>query len=360
MLCSMEERSPLEMLNVKLRKKAFDSRKPLSASLEITSQCNLRCNHCYVPPEPEDTNQVLRLVDRIADVGVLWLVITGGEPLLRQDILDICRYVKHKGLFVMLFTNATLVTPKLANDLAMIGPYKVEVSAYGRSQHTYETITGVPGSFEAYLRGIRLLKSAGIPLALKSPAFRTNQLEILQLEADCCAEGIPYRLDPIIWEKVDGDRRPCDLRLTAEEIVALDVQSDQRRTAWVKIARDLVAGKGDELMETARLRYSCAAGRLAFDVDSSGTLRICRFVEQPKAPFLSVDFWEVWDGEFAEEVERERPMDSPCVTCHAKAYCDICSAFCKRETGDPDTPPREFCDIAFRRAVEFGRLVGAS
>ncbi|MGB3904717.1 MAG: radical SAM protein, partial [Anaerolineae bacterium] len=149
----------------RLHDKLGGKRVPIAGSLELTFRCNLRCVHCYlgdtragIPGKQELTYAEIRdLLDQIVDEGCLWLLLTGGEPLVRPDFLDIYTYAKQKGLLVTLFTNGTLITPQIADYLQQWRPFVVEISLYGRTKETYEKVTGVPGSYERCMRGIQLL-----------------------------------------------------------------------------------------------------------------------------------------------------------------------------------------------------------
>ncbi len=109
-----------------LLKRIPGKRVPISGSLELTFRCNLRCQHCYVshghngiPRQQElNTSEIQRIIDEVVDAGCLWFLITGGEPLVRRDFLDIYTYAKRKGLIITLFTNGTLITPRIADYLA--------------------------------------------------------------------------------------------------------------------------------------------------------------------------------------------------------------------------------------------------
>ena len=108
------------------RLKNSGKRIPLSGSLEVTFRCNLRCAHCYlgdnrsgVPGEQELTKEeIFAILDQVTEAGTLWFLLTGGEPFIRPDFMDIYRYAAHKGLLVTIFTNGTLLTPQLADELA--------------------------------------------------------------------------------------------------------------------------------------------------------------------------------------------------------------------------------------------------
>ena len=109
-----------------------------SVSLEVTFRCNLKCKHCYIAcssTEKEmDTHEMRRMIDTIVDGGCLWLLITGGEPLIRPDFVDLYTYAKKKGLIITLFTNGTLMTPRLADYLAEWRPFRVEITLYGAAR----------------------------------------------------------------------------------------------------------------------------------------------------------------------------------------------------------------------------------
>ena len=159
-----------------LHRKVGDQRIPISGSLEVTLRCNLRCQHCYIPGERRlsrkerelSLGEIQRILDEITDAGCLWLLLTGGEPLLRRDFLDIYTYAKRKGLLLTFFTNGTLVTRRIADHLAEWRPFNIEITLYGATQETYERVTGIPGSYTRCRRGIDLLLERNLPLGLKT------------------------------------------------------------------------------------------------------------------------------------------------------------------------------------------------
>ena len=116
----------------RLRERVAGKRIPLSGSLELTFRCNLRCVHCYLDgqhtPSPEQheltTSEITDIIDQIVAEGCLWLLLTGGEPLVRPDWKEIYLYAKRKGLIITLFTNGTLLTPEDADFLAEWRPLR--------------------------------------------------------------------------------------------------------------------------------------------------------------------------------------------------------------------------------------------
>jgi MoaA/NifB/PqqE/SkfB family radical SAM enzyme len=124
---------------------------PISGSIEITRRCPLTCVHCYNNLSMSDSAasqaeltlaEHCRILDELADAGCLWLLFTGGEIFARRDFLEIYTHAKKKGLLITLFTNGTLITPRVADYLAEWRPFAIEITLYGRTRETYERLTG--------------------------------------------------------------------------------------------------------------------------------------------------------------------------------------------------------------------------
>ena len=156
----------MAILVKRLRNKIAGQRIPITGSLELTFRCNLRCQHCYVthghqgiPGQQElTTAEIKNILDQLVDEGCLWLLLTGGEPLMRRDFLEIYTYAKRKGLLVTSLhqrhhAHATYSLISWPNGVRI----NIEITLYGRTQETYERVTGIPGSHARCIRGIELL-----------------------------------------------------------------------------------------------------------------------------------------------------------------------------------------------------------
>jgi radical SAM protein with 4Fe4S-binding SPASM domain len=147
--------------------------------VELTRECNLSCKHCYAgagtPRDDELTFQeITSLIDQMAEIGVLSIVLTGGEPLLYPHIFEIMKYARKKRLSVLLFTNGTLIVPYIAQKLQLLPVFKVAVSVDGPDALTHDGIRGVDGAFQKTLRGIILLKNFEIPTQVNICLSRSN------------------------------------------------------------------------------------------------------------------------------------------------------------------------------------------
>ena len=155
----------------------------MSFDLEVTARCNNNCRHCYINLPADDASvkkkelslsQIKKIVDQAVDLGALWCLVTGGEPLLREDFFEIYLYLKKKGLLVSVFTNAALITNEHINLFKKYPPRDIEVTVYGTTKGIYEQVTRKPGSFAAFMAGLNLLIENNIKVRFKAMALRSN------------------------------------------------------------------------------------------------------------------------------------------------------------------------------------------
>ena len=216
MTCSFDSVQNLDEWAEQLLAPLNGGRYPLSGSIDLTERCNLGCVHCYINQPAGDldvrkgelsTAQWKEVLDQIAEAGCLFLLISGGEPLLRPDFAELFIYTRKKGMLVTLFTNGTLLTPEIVDVLAEWGLHAMEISLYGATPETYQKVTGQPGSFERCLRGIDLALSRGIKLDLKTVLLTLNQAELEQMKEITNRYGLGFRYDNTLWPRLNGDHR---------------------------------------------------------------------------------------------------------------------------------------------------------
>lgn len=345
---------------MRVDEQAGGHRLPWLVSLELTERCNLRCVHCYInrPAGDEEARQKEMSLDRwqgildqVAEAGTLWLLVTGGEPLLRPDFPEFYLYARRKGLHVFVFTNGTLLTPELADLLAEYPPWHTEITLYGATAETYERITGVPGSYARCRRGIDLLLERGLVLYLKTMILTLNvhELPVMQRLADDL--GVRFRWDAVVNSRLDGDHRPLAYRLSPEEIVALDQQDPKRVEQWQEIC-----GRSWPSLDEEKL-FTCGAGWGAFHLDPYGGLYPC-----PVARWLRYDLLQGSLGEALSEFlpavrALPRTSDSACRKCDLRILCQNCPAKAYVETGDPEALDPFLCQLVHLRQQDLGLTV---
>ncbi len=323
--------------------KSTELRIPVSGSIDITSRCNLRCIHCYIQGtclEDDLTYQeICDIIDQVVDEGCMWLLITGGEPLMRPDFKDIYKYAKSKGMIITLFTNGTMITTEIANFLAEYPPFSVEITLYGMTAATYEKVTGIPGSFEHCIRGIELLRERKLHLQLKSIIIKTNRHELQKMKRYATSIQVPFKYDCMINAKLDGSLDPVELRLSPEEIIALDQADVERFKELQEFERQF--GNMPECDDL----YTCGAGVNNFHISSTGLLSVCIVSREPAYDLRRGTFHEGFYQAIPELRARKRTRYSECQACELKGMCEQCPAWGQLEHGDPEAKVDFLCQV---------------
>jgi radical SAM protein with 4Fe4S-binding SPASM domain len=340
---------------------------PISGTIEVTRRCPLSCAHCYNNLPMGDREAAAgelscaehcRILDELADAGCLWLLFTGGEIFARRDFLDIYTYAKKKGFLITLFTNGTLVTPRIADYLATWRPFSIEITLYGRTKATYERLTGVPGSYEKCLRGIDLLLERGLPVALKTVAVTLNVHELDDMQAFADRLGVPFKFDGMMNPRIDCSQSPLAVRLTPEDVVALDLADDRRVAEWMEIAREFKGPANPP--ERADHVYHCGGGVTSFAIDPQGGLSICVLSQVDKFSLRTGSVRDGWHGALTQVRGRKTRTVTKCTACELKSsLCGMCPANGELENGDAESPVDFLCRVAHLRAYALGLPVAA-
>lgn len=164
--------------------KAEARRVPLNVHFELTYRCNEQCVHCYCvvehgkereAREQELTyDEVVQVLDDLAELGGFYLTLSGGEVLVRPDFFDIAEHARRRGFVLRIFTNGVGLTEAKVRRIAALDPLTVELSIFSADPAIHDSITRVPGSFHRLMRSIHLLKGHGIRVYLKSVMMTPN------------------------------------------------------------------------------------------------------------------------------------------------------------------------------------------
>lgn len=341
--------------------KLHATRTPSDVTIEVTHRCPLTCAHCYNNLPMGDAaarrgelslDEHRRLLDELAEAGCLWILYTGGEIFARHDFLDIYTAAKRKGFLVTLFTNGTLVTPRIADYLAEWRPFAIEITLYGATRETYEALTGIPGSFNRCLRGIRLLKERGLPLALKTVAVSINKHEIGAMKALARELGVHFKFDAMMTPRIDCSQSPLEVRLQPWEIVKMDLEDPARVAEWRKLAerfaRDVKPHpRGQDV-------YQCGGGIDGFAIDPEGKMSICVISQRDKYDWRGGSVAEGWNHFLRTVRAKPATQVTKCTACEIRDMCGMCPANAELESGDPEAPVDFLCHVAHLRARTMG------
>lgn len=354
----------------------WKNKQPLLTRLdiELTERCNNNCIHCCINLPADDirakeqeltTAEVKEILKEAASLGCLTVRFTGGEPLLREDFAELYLFARKLGLKVLLFTNVTLITLRLAELFACIPPLeKIEISVYGMKRRSYEAVTRIPGSFEAAWRGINLLLEKKIPFVVKSALLPPNKDEMEEFET--WASTIPWMDKPPSYsiffdlrnrrDNADKNALIASLRLTPQEgLAVLTRDAEKYRKEMLEFGAKFMGTPGD-------LLFRCGAGK-GLCIDAYGRAQPCMGV---RAPELTVDVLKTGGSPLQAALERfsrmrEMRATNPdylkrCAVCFLKGLCEQCPAKSWAEHGTLDTPVEYLCDVAHAQARWIGWL----
>jgi len=336
-----------------IHKEATKKRIPIGGGFELTFHCNLRCVHCYVSCETDKERselsfqEICRILDEISEEGCLWLLITGGEPLVRKDFLDIYTYAKKKGFIITLFTNGTLITQEVIECFRKWRPFNIEITLYGATEETYEKVTQMPGSFNKCLKGIKLLLEAKLPLRLKSMIMSLNKHEIKELKEFSESRGMSFLFDAILSPGLDRSRLPCSYRISPEEVVELDISDPERLQSWKEYFASFRGESNSDYL------YICGAGQTSFFINPYGELQLCVLSRSPSYSLRTGAFGNGWYNFFGKVREQKVQKDFLCRKCELISLCGQCPGWSHLEHGNWDTPVEYLCQIAHLRAQAF-------
>jgi radical SAM protein with 4Fe4S-binding SPASM domain len=311
---------------------AAASRRPDGMTFELTYGCNLRCVHCYNPthralPHELTTAEVCALLKQIADLGVLTVTFTGGEPSVRPDIRDILRYARHQGLLIDLMTNATRITPTFAELLREVAVGQINVSIYGATEAVYERMTAVPGSYRLFRQGLLELAAAALPVVVRMPVTTINCDEIQACRELVESLHMKFQYCLEIMTTTTGNRTPLQYRLNPEKKIAIDQELLPMRETPL----------GKESCSANQSFIECACGHTRFAITPYGEMNLCTAFPIPRYDLRTGTVSEGWEI-LKRTVDEAAPNQRyECPTCDVRSYCRQGRSDAWLETGDMST-----------------------
>ena len=332
---------------------------PFIVSYSITTKCNLKCKHCYsesvdqAAPDELSTEEAFRLMDDLAKWGIRLLVIDGGEPLCREDMLDVVKYASAKGIRTTIGSNGTLIDDAMAKKMLEAGVKAVAISVDGADAQTHDTFRGESGTFEDTLRGIKACRTAGLPFQFNTVIRKETlpQLEdILNMAVDSGANAAE------LFDLVVAGRAEQECR---EEV--LDLDERKRAMEWLAMAQEdcpivirvpacpmyplLLQQKEikpkhfpTEILK--RVPYygrGCAAGMPMgyVMVKCNGEVNPCMLLQINLGNIRKQSIKSIWENSPVLVQLRQRELlKGECGDCSYKVTCSGCRGRAYEETGD--------------------------
>ncbi len=330
-----------------MNQKALQFGIPISAHLDITYRCNERCVHCYLDHDDHGEMRTLEIVDllrQLADAGVFFLTLSGGEVLMRRDFFAIVEEARRLLFNVKVKTNGVMVRDCEAQKLRELGVEQIQISVYSHRSEVHDRITKLPGSLKRSIEAIRLLKAHGLKVVIANVLMTANAADHRGVMTLARELSVPYTLDPTITPKIDGDRSILNFRAADEDINR--VFHDSELVGDVEAFCAPPPPPDDDVMEG----YPCSAGHTAIYVSPYGDVFPCVQFPLPCGNVRQQSFAEIWnDSRQLKEVRGIRARDLPvCSSCAHVGTCTRCPGLAYME-GNMRGPSSADCEKSFQR-----------
>lgn len=327
---------------------------PIGGNFELTARCNFDCPMCYVHLKEKDmkamgkeltAEQWIHLAQQAKDRGMMFALLTGGEPFVRKDFFEIYEAMRAMGILISINSNGSMLSGAILERLLENPPMRINISLYGGCRETYRNMCG-QDVFGTVTENIRALKEAGVQVRLNvslTPDNRQDMQKIFDIskELGVHAKAASYMYPPV------RSKNSRDARMTAEEAARCMVEWDR-----IRFSPEVFAQRAEAMMNMAAVEerecsmdldegVSCRAGSSAFWLTWDGRMLPCGMMPYPEVKPLEVGFDQAWEYIKAETRKIRLPKD--CAACAKKDVCPTCAAVRVTETGSFDGVPEYMC-----------------
>lgn len=341
-----------------LAKRARELRLPIGGTMELLPLCNMDCKMCYIrlsKTQMEAQGRMLscdewiRIAEEAKEAGVLFLLITGGEPLLYPEFERLYTTLASMGFVISINTNGTLINKKWADMFASHPCRIINITLYGTDDETYGRLCGNPKGFTQVMNAVKLLEERGIRFLFKCSLTPDNAKEIPllhQIARDHHTEikATSYMFPPVRKVGVNDGRFT---RLSAKDTAIAKMKCTQElnpNSSLKDIAIRFLTkkGKADQKKLAALEGPNCNAGNCGFWINWKGEMHACGMMDEPKVSLCDHSFAASWS--YITEESKKIKRCQKCDECEYMGICPSCCAVCLAETGSTDGCPDFLCE----------------
>jgi radical SAM protein with 4Fe4S-binding SPASM domain len=338
----MPQGGPFELL----MEKAAREKIPLVCHFDLTYQCNLNCVHCYVVREdrPElSTSEIKDILDQLAEVGTLYLTLSGGEIFTREDFFEIAKYARGLHFALRLMTNGTLIDEQVADRVAGLYPDRVSISIYSTMPEIHDGITLVSGSLARTIRAVKILRDRKVKLRIGGVLMKQNVNDYPKVYEFAQGMGATFQGDPRVTSRNNGDSFPLRFQINEDDLFRVwkdPIFSAQPRNEPEEFHSHHSSDDWGEFL--------CGAAHTLFYISPYGDIYPC--VQFPAlCGNLRNEFFEkIWyHSPQMLEVRSTMPSQLPiCSGCNLVEHCRTCPGLAYIEEGDFRASSKTACQEA--------------
>lgn len=349
----MEGAGTLERMYIKRAKETIT---PVNGSIELLPLCNMNCDMCYVRLSREEmesqgrmrtADEWLQIGKQMKKTGVLFLLLTGGEPFLHPEFREIYLGLREMGMIITINTNGTLIDKELAGFLGEYKPRRVNITLYGTDEKTYTELCHYPDGYRRAVQGISLLCANGVDVKIGGSLTKTNRNDLNRLLEIGEELNVPARIDTYMMPAVRERRLPYNQqsRLDPEAAANARVYALKREMGeevFAQYVRQALEYVRHPKSGTERGRHmSCMAGRCSFTVNWQGEMRPCVVMSEPSVSVFKEGFESAW--KYIVRETGKLLLNEKCSVCRMRHLCRTCAACAFLETGSYDGVPEYMC-----------------
>ena len=344
--------------------KASVAKIPLAGTFELSPVCNFACKMCYVRKTMESikkegkslrtATEWIALARECKEAGMLYLLLTGGEPFLYPDFRYLYETLHDMGIIISINTNGTMIDKETLSWLKDHAPARVNITLYGASPETYGRICGNPSGYQRAIDAILALKEAGIPVLINASMIPENKEDMQDIIQFGKKHDIVVRAGTYMFPPIRRKAEDTDSRLIPEEAGRLNVlkqyyildEEDFITTgeSYLKSCYEDSDEETDTWGDTGE-QMRCRAGRSTFWIDWEGKMTACGIMDFPVAKYpFEEKFFDCW-MDLTERVRKSTVLNG-CKNCNKKEICRPCAALIYAETGDVDSKAEYLCKMA--------------
>ncbi len=332
---------------------------PLRGEIDLTYRCNNNCRHCWlwIPDNsPQKANEltfdeIIRIVDEAIKMGCREWAISGGEPMLRDDFIEIFDYITSNSSSYSLNTNGTLITPKIANLMKKRG--NKLIALYGATPQIHDQITRNPGSFELFAQGIAYLKEADVGFTVQIVPMKSNIRQYAEMISLAQSLSPFYRIGAS-WLHFSADglseknKMIEEERLPPKQILKFDKPSMNEFSGRPD---DYNANEYRESNNKKSILGACIACRREIHLDPYGSASFCCFIKDPSYRYnlrkgSLFDCWEKFLPNLSLEVTSDKEYEQNCGSCSLRDECLWCPGYAYLEHRRPTAKIEYLCQAA--------------
>lgn len=342
--------------------------RPLISTLqfELSSRCNERCIHCYIPNEKKNhgfdmpTTKVKSILDEFATMGGIHVTLSGGEAFLHKDLIDIAEYCREKDLKITILSNLISLKDEQIERLKAVNLSLIQVSLYSMDPAIHDFITTVKGSYERTKASIEKLVAADIPVQISCPLMKANKDGYHEVLEYAKSLKIKAQTDYIMMARSDLDTENLANRLSLEEtetvlrdIIEHDTQYRDHTLEQLPVSDEIKFN-----LDRYKKQPVCGVGYDNCCITANGDVYPCSgWQDYVLGNVYKQSLQEIWENsERVKELRKITQESFPqCLECDARDYCSRCLVRNYNESnGDMFAVNHHFCDVAFlnKRLVE--------